>query len=105
MVGVADTLRAGLAFTRTNGLLRVAYEGPKDNELRVFRAANFSDKDYALGDGTVVPPHDYRVQSLAGFSDAVDPAAFGFAPDAAPVRRITVDGKTAVHDRGTCTVE
>jgi len=37
MYGVADMLDAGLAFSRTNGLLRVAYEGPADNVLRVFR--------------------------------------------------------------------
>ena len=43
MVGVADTLRAGLVFTRTNGLLRVAYEGPKDNELCIFRAKTLGE--------------------------------------------------------------
>ena len=43
MFGVADTLHAGLVFSRTNGLLRVAYEGSKDNELRVFRAKTLGE--------------------------------------------------------------
>lgn len=38
MFGVADMLDAGLAFSRTNGLLRVAYKGTTNNVLRVFRA-------------------------------------------------------------------
>lgn len=38
MYGVEDTVDAGLFLSRTNGLLRVAYEGPTNNTLRVFRA-------------------------------------------------------------------
>lgn len=43
MFGVADTLDAGLDFSRTNGLLRVAYWGPANNSLRVFRAKTLGE--------------------------------------------------------------
>ena len=43
MFGVEDPLEAGLSFSRTNGLLRVAYVGPTNGVLRVFRGKTLGE--------------------------------------------------------------